>query len=173
MNMKLKFTFIFKAAAAMLVLVFPAAAAQAQERPYFVTYSHDLEEPGALEVAVNPVFATQRGAGDFLAGWTELEYGVKGWWTTEFYLEGVAMRFNGNGFTGWRWENRFHPLKGEHAVNPVLYLEYESINEASRIQKEIVGSGALSFAPIDELRASRARELEAKLGLQRRKKAKR
>jgi len=73
------------------------------------------------------------------------------------------MRFNGNGFTGWRWENRFHPLKGEHAVNPVLYLEYESINEASRIQKEIVGSGALSFAPIDELRASRARELEAKL----------
>ena len=30
-------------------------------------------------------------------------------------------------------ENRFRPLKREHIINPVLYLEYESLNEASKI----------------------------------------
>jgi len=70
----------------------------------------------------------------------------------------------GGTFTGWRWENRVRPLKREHAVNPVIYLEYESISEASRIQKEVVGSGALSFDEgIAHLRQEHARELEGKL----------
>ena len=54
----------------------------AQERPYFIAYSHQMEEPGSLEVAVNPLLATQRVGGNFVAGWAELEYGLKGWWTT-------------------------------------------------------------------------------------------
>jgi hypothetical protein len=45
----------------------------------------------------------------------------------------------------------------------VLYLEYERINEASRIQKEIVGSGRLHFEPIAELREEVANEIEGKL----------
>ena len=44
-------------------------------------------------------------------------------------------------FTGWRFENRYKPLRREHWINPVLYLEYEDVNEASRIQKEIEGGG--------------------------------
>ena len=140
------------------------APVSAQERAYFVTYDHYLEEPGNLEIAVSNTTGLPKGNGPaYNAPWLELEYGITGWWTTELYLEGVAIRGNGSGFSGWRWENRFRPLNGEHAVNPVLYLEYESINEASRIQKEIVGSGALSFEPIDELRAEHAHELEAKL----------
>jgi hypothetical protein len=93
----------------------------------------------------------------------ELEYGLTGWWTTELYLEGVTTRRDGSGFTGWRWENRFRPLKGEHRFNPVLYVEYESINGASRIQKEIVGGGPLTFEPISELRQTHAHEIEGKL----------
>jgi hypothetical protein len=54
-------------------------------------------------------------------------------------------------------------LKGEHRVTPVLYIEYERINEASRIQKEIVGRGPLAFEPIGELRQEHAHELEGKL----------
>jgi hypothetical protein len=54
-------------------------------------------------------------------------------------------------------------LKEEHRLNPVLYVEYESINEASRIQKEIVGSGALAFEPIATLRQTHVHELEGKL----------
>src|SRR5206468_8895718 len=74
-----------------------------------------------------------------------------------------ATRRDGSAFTGWRWEHRFRPLKSEHRLNPVIYVEYERINEATRIQREIVGSGPLHFEPIDELRQEEAHELEAKL----------
>ena len=135
----------------------------AQERPYFVTYDHYLEEPGNLEVALANTSGFPRDGGARHAPWLELEYGFTGWWTAELYLEGVTTRRDGSAFTGWRWENRFRPLKGEHRVNPVLYVEYESINEASRIQKEIVGAGPLPSDPIAALRDEHARELEAKL----------
>jgi hypothetical protein len=136
----------------------------AQERPYFVTYDHYLEEPGNLEIAVASTTGFPKaGNPSYTAPWLELEYGVTGWWTTELYVEGVTMRNNGSAFTGWRWENRFRPFRGEHRINPVFYVEYERINEASRIQKEIVGRGALAFEPIDELRQHSAHELEGKL----------
>jgi hypothetical protein len=140
-----------------------ASSARAQEPAYFVTYSHYLEEPSNLEIAVATTTGLPRdGHSAYTAPWLELEYGLKGWWTTELYLEGVSTRRDGSGFTGWRWENRIRPLAGEHPINPVLYVEYESINEASRIQKEIVGSGALAFEPIAELRQTHVHELEGK-----------
>jgi hypothetical protein len=136
----------------------------AQERAYFVTYDHHLEERHDFEVAV----ATTTGVPKhhesvYTAPWLELEYGVAERWTTELYLEGVTTRNSGGGFTGWRFENRFRPFHDEHRITPVLYVEYENINEASRIQKEIVGSGSLPFEPIDQLQEEHAHELEAKL----------
>jgi len=146
------------------ILLVSAPSAYAQERAYFVTYDHYLEEPGNLEVALATTTGLpKRGHSAYTAPWLELEYGITGWWTTELYVEGLATRRDGSAFTGWRWEHRFRPLKGEHRVNPVLYVEYESLNEASRIQKEIVGSGRLAFEPIAELRQEHAHELEAKL----------
>src|SRR6266436_3603165 len=121
------------------------AVASGQEGPYFVTYTHYLEEPGNFEIALaNTTGVPKNDRSVYNAPWLELEYGFTGWWTTELYLEGVTTSRDGSGFTGWRWENRFRPLKGEHRFNPVLYVEYENINEASRIQKEVVGSGSLS-----------------------------
>ncbi len=147
-----------------ILLMFWSGPAFAQERPYFVTYDHYLEEPGNFEVAVANTTGVPKGDHPlYNAPWVELEYGVTGWWTVELYLEGVTTRSNGSGFAGWRWENRFRPFKGEHRLNPVLYVEFENINEATRIQKEIVGRGELSFEPIDELRQTHAHELEAKL----------
>jgi hypothetical protein len=141
-----------------------ARPAVAQERAYFVTYDHYLEEPGNLEVAVAATTGIPKnGQSAYTAPWLELEYGLTGWWTAELYLEGVTTSRDGAGFSGWRWENRFRPLKGEHRLNPVFYVEYESINEASRIQKEIVGSGSLPFEPIADLREEHAHELEGKL----------
>jgi hypothetical protein len=145
----------------MLALV--SEPALAQERAYFVTYDHYLEEVGNVEVA----FATTSGLpkndhAAYVAPWLEIEYGVTGWWTTELYLEGLTSR-DGSAYTGWRLENRFRPLKSEHAITPVVYFEYENINEASRIQKEVVGSGSLPFEPIEELREEHAHEIEAKL----------
>jgi hypothetical protein len=147
-----------------VLLLTAACPALAQERPYFVTYDHYLEESGNLEIAVASTTGLPRhDQHAYTAPWLELEYGLTGWWTTELYLEGVTTRGDGSGFTGWRWENRFRPLRSEHRITPVLYVEYESINEASRIQKEIVGAGGIDFEPIDELKEEHAHELEGKL----------
>jgi hypothetical protein len=52
---------------------------------------------------------------------------------------------------------------GEHGINPVLYFEYERINEASRIRKEILGHAEPSNESLQELRRGTAHEIEAKL----------
>ena len=135
----------------------------AQESPYVVTYDHHLEEPGNLEVETFSTIGVPRsGQSAYIAPYMELEYGVTGRWTSELYLEGQGTAGDSAVFTGWRWENRYRPLKREHRVNPVLYLEYEDINEASRIQKEIAGNPNVS-SPNRELQPIQDHELEAKL----------
>ena len=107
--------------------------------PYIVTYDHYLEEPGSLEVEYFSTFGTQRAGNDWVAYWAEFEYGVTAWWTTEVYLDGQSTFNDGSLFTGFRWENRFRVLQHEHFINPVLYVEYEQINGADKILKEIEG----------------------------------
>lgn len=137
---------------------------RAQESPYFVTYDHHLEEPGNLELEVYTTSGVPRsGQVAYVAPYMELEYGVTGWWTSELYLEGQGTIGDSSVFTGWRLENRFRLFQREHLINPVLYVEYERISEASRIQKEIVGGGPDVSSPNSELQPTKAHELEAKL----------
>ena len=148
----------------VVLLAFASIAAPAQESPYFVTYDHHLEEPGNLEIETTGTAGIPRqGQNFFFAPYLELEYGVTGRWTSELYLEGQSTAGDSTIFTGWRLENRFRPLAREHRINPVLYLEYENINEASRIQKEIVGTAPELNETNAEARAIRAHELETKL----------
>src|SRR5436190_3242485 len=147
-----------------VAMTIASTPARGQESPYFVTYDHHLEEPGNLEIETSSTMGAPRhGPSFYFAPYTELEYGVTGRWTSELYLEGQWTAGDSALFTGWRFENRFRPLAREHRINPVLYFEYEDINEASRIQKEIVGSGRVPFEPIVELRQEHAHELEGKL----------
>jgi hypothetical protein len=156
--------YLILAATALVCQTLAPAAAAAQERPFFVTYDHSLVERGDLEVSLATTSGVPKdGDHRYNAPWLELEYGVTSRWTTEFYLEGTFTAHDGSAFTGWRWENRFRPFREEHVINPVLYVEYESLNEASRIQKEIVGSGRLEFEPISMLSSQNAHELEGKL----------
>jgi hypothetical protein len=111
----------------------------AQENPYIIAYDHYLEEPGNLEIEYFSTFGTQRTSNDFHAFWMEFEYGVTAWWTTEFYLEGQSTSGDSTVFTGFRFENRLRVLKREHFINPVLYVEYENINGADKILKEVEG----------------------------------
>ena len=111
------------------VCLFPAKA-RAQEWPYLVTYSHELEEPGNLEIAFKNVKAAPANGNQFISSTMELEYGATAWWTTEVYLSGQHTQNDSTIFTGYRWENRFRPLLREHFINPVLYVEYEDLNEA-------------------------------------------
>jgi hypothetical protein len=147
-----------------ILLAFASFMAQAQESPYFVTYDHHLEEPGNLEIETSSTAGIPRqGQHFFFAPYLELEYGVTGRWTSELYLEGQSTAGDSTIFTGWRLENRFRPLAREHRINPVLYLEYENISEASRIQKEIVGTALDLNETNAEARATRAHEVETKL----------
>ena len=153
----------------LLSLLFSAAAAWAQESPYIVTYDHYLEEPGSLEVEYYSNVATQRGGNDFHSYWLELEYGATAWWTTELYLDAQTTFGDSTVFTGFRWENRIRPLKHEHFINPVLYIEYEHISDADKIIKEVEGHDVESdnLDPNAIARQEHKHELEFKLILSR------
>src|SRR5215469_11379839 len=142
-----------------------AQPASAQESPYIVTYDHYLEEPGNLEVEYTSTFGTQRGGNDFHAYWMEFEYGAKAWWTTELYLDGQTTFHDSTIFTGFRWENRVRPLRLEHFINPVLYVEYEQISEADKIVKEVEGHDVESDHAVRNAESRQAlnHELEFKL----------
>ena len=116
-----------------------SAASAAQEPPYFVTYSHHLEEPGNLEIAFRSAIGTPQYGNQFRSGTIELEYGTTAWWTSELYLSGQSTDNDSTVATGYRIENRFRPLFREHVINPVLYVEYESIQASDRSLLEIVG----------------------------------
>jgi hypothetical protein len=150
------------AAAAALVL---QPLCHAGEGPFFITYTHQMEEPGNLELATKSVIGKPDGGNRFLGSVAELEYGVKGWWTTELYFDGQATRGQSALFTGYRWENRFRLLAHEHWINPVLYLEFENINGADKSLLEIVnhdGQDDLA-SPNAGARLEKKREIEAKL----------
>ena len=136
-----------------------------QENPYMVAYDHNLEEPGNLEVEYFSTFGTQRGGNNFHSFWTEFEYGATAWWTTEFYLDSQTTFGDSTVFTGFRWENRIRPLKNEHWINPVLYMEFENVNGADKILKEIEGHDVESdfLAPNAEARKEKNHEMELKL----------
>jgi hypothetical protein len=123
-----------------------------------------MEEPGNLEVETSATTGIPRSGQQFyIAPYTELEYGVTAQWTSEFYLESDSAWGDSTVFTGWRFENRYKPLKREHWINPLLYLEYEDVNEASRIQKEIEGGGPDLGSSHREFGGEADHELETKL----------
>jgi hypothetical protein len=138
---------------------------QAQESPYIVAYDHYLEEPGNLEIEYFSTFGSQRQANNFHSFWMEFEYGATAWWTTEVYLDGQTTFNESTLFTGFRWENRFRPLRHEHFINPILYVEYENISGADKIMKEVEGHDVEAdyAVPNSELSKERNHELEFKL----------
>ncbi len=141
-----------------------AVVASAQEAPNFITYDHHMEEPGNLEISTQSTVGLQKHPlPNYWGQLLEFEYGVTGWWSSALYLEGAAQRGDSAVFTGWRLENRLSPLGGVHKINPVLYFEFENVNEASRIKKEVVGHAEPEDEPLSVLRGEKARELEAKL----------
>jgi hypothetical protein len=142
-----------------------APLAFAGERPYFITYDHTMEEPGNLEIEVGGLSGSPKGGDAFVSGITEFEYGAKGWWTTEFYLDGQTTTNQTTQFTGYRWENRFRLLMHEHLINPVFYVEYEDLSGADKSIKEVVGfdGQADGLVPNQVANQERMHEIEAKL----------
>lgn len=149
---------------ALLLLGLSATTALSQERPYFVTYSHEMEEPGNLEIENFNVVGNPPGGNLFLGSDVEFEYGVKAWWTSEFYLDGQSTQNDSTIFTGFRWENRVRPLLREHWINPVIYVEFEDTS-ADKALREVVGhDGVPDFSEANAAaRLDKEREMELKL----------
>ncbi len=147
-----------------LFVAFFTAPSRAQERPYFVTYSHEMEEPGNLDIELFNVVGKPPAGSRFLGSNIEFEYGVTAWWTSEIYLDGQITQHDSTIFTGYRWENRFRPLLREHWINPVIYIEFENIS-ADKALREVVGhDGKNDFLePNADARSDKERELELKL----------
>ena len=149
----------------MVFAIFSAALASplsAQEN-YFVTYSHELEEPGNLELEMKSVTGSPKGGHPFIASALELEYGLKTWWTTELYLDGQATAGESTIFTGFRLENRIRPILTEHWINPILYFEFEDINAADKALLEVVGHDSRADFLTRNDRSEKEREAELKL----------
>lgn len=146
----------------LAVLALAVIRALAGEGPFFVTYTHQMEEPGNLEIATKNVIGNLTRPTRFLGATTELEYGLSSWWTTEFYLDGQTKRGQSTLFTGYRWENRARLLSGEHWINSVLYVEFENINGADKTMLEIVNHDGVDdlVNPNEETRVEKKRELE-------------
>jgi hypothetical protein len=159
------FTLCLAAISLLLCIGLTTPKTQCQESPYIVTYDHYLEEPGNLEIEYFSTLGTQRAANNFHAFWMEFEYGATAWWTTELYLDGQTTSGDSSIFTGVRWENRFRPLKYEHFINPVIYVEYEHKSAADKILKEVEGHDVESdFAESNAfLRQQHSNEIETKL----------
>lgn len=159
---KASLRFFHLAVVLVSIMALFAVRAAAQET-YFVTYSHQMEEPGNLEIGVKSVVGSPSGPDAFIGNALEFEYGVKAWWTSELYLDGQSTAQESTVFTGFRWENRFRPLLGEHWINPVLYLEFENINSADKSVLEVVGhDGRADFLERND-RSEKEREAELKL----------
>jgi hypothetical protein len=156
-----KLRFIPLAAVGMVLM----PLCMADQGPFFITYTHQMEEPGNLELATKSVTGKPGDGNRFVGVTTEFEYGVRAWWTTEFYLDGQSTLGENTVFTGYRWENRFRLLPREHWINPVLYFEFENINGADKSLLEIVGhDGEDDLSTLtSDAQLEKKRELEAKL----------
>ena len=154
-----------RAWALLAAAIWLPAAGRAGEGPFFITYTHQMEEPGNLELGLRSAVGAPQAGSRFLGAAAELEFGVKAWWTTEWYLDGQATRGQSSLFTGYRWENRFRLLPREHWINPVLYLEFENINGADKTLLEVVNHDGRDdlVVPNREARLEKKREIEAKL----------
>ena len=150
----------------LICLVSSWRACHAQtEPPYFVTYSSALEEPGNLEIENQNIAASPKNANLFFAPTMELEYGVTGWWTAETYLQGQSTQNDSTVFTGYRFESRFRPLPHEYWINPVFYVEYETVNHADKSFLEVTGNSSVANLQVGNarLRHETERSIEGKL----------
>ncbi len=148
-----------------LFMIVPVVQGAGQEPPYLVTYSDVLEEPGNLEVATQNLYSAPKDANPFYAQTVEFEYGATAWWTTEVYLQGQVTDRDSSIFTGFRFENRFRPLRRTYWVNPVVYVEYEDVSSADKSFLEITGNHVIQDQQVSNalLRKDVERSMEGKL----------
>ena len=149
-----------------VLLGLTAAVAHAQEPPYFVTYSHVLEEPGNLEIASQNVGATPKNANPSYSQTVELEYGVTAWYTAEVYLQGQSTVHDSTIFTGFRFRESVPAACAASTGSTRCFMSStKTSTQADKSFLEITGNHVISDQAIANgvLRKDVERSVEGKL----------
>ncbi|MCR4286475.1 MAG: hypothetical protein NUW09_00490, partial [Deltaproteobacteria bacterium] len=113
---------------AIAVIVAVPSAAYSGNGANFVLYNHHTAEAGEKEIMFMNDFAQEPDGTRYEAQMIEFELGITDRWTTEFMIEGQNTSGRGGyHFTGFRWENRYRLFEYGTFLNPVLYMEHESL----------------------------------------------
>lgn len=112
---------------------------------YFTTYSHHIEKGELLFMLMNDFTSPsdakrEEGQENYLSHMLEIEYAP----TSQLSLEWMMEWFEETGgeeakFTGFRYEARYRLFEKEVPLNPVLYVEYEDLDPATRYKMEVSG----------------------------------
>lgn len=106
----------------------------------FVLYNHHTAEAGEKEIMLMNDFGQEPDGTRYAAQMIEFELGITDRWTTEFMIEGQYTTGEGSyQATGFRWENRYRLFEYGTFLNPVLYMEYESLGEDTKYLMETSG----------------------------------
>ncbi|MDP2689653.1 MAG: hypothetical protein Q8P48_06040 [Deltaproteobacteria bacterium] len=125
---------------AIAVIVAVPSAAYSGNGANFVLYNHHTAEAGEKEIMFMNDFAQEPDGTRYEAQMIEFELGITDRWTTEFMIEGQNTSGRGGyHFTGFRWENRYRLFEYGTFLNPVLYMEYESLGEDTKYLMEVSG----------------------------------
>ncbi len=115
-----------------------ATVASAGNGANFVLYNHHTAKTGEVEVMLMNDFGDNPDGSRYNAQMLEVEWGITDKLTTEFMAEGYGGSGNYNS-TGFRWENRYRFFDYGTLLNPVLYIEYESLSADTKYIMEMSG----------------------------------
>lgn len=129
--------------AACATTVLLCSHARADRRAYGVTYEAVTAPKGELDVESWTTIAPAGGVSDGPASrgvrtMIELEYGITDHWDVALYnlLDVITSGDTESGYAGFKLETRFRPSsRGEWAIDPVLYLEFQQLFRGDARQK--------------------------------------
>jgi hypothetical protein len=150
---------------ALIIVILASPSSWAGDGPFMITYTHQMEEKGDMEIATMGVTGNPSNGNRFLGVATELEYGLTDRWVTSLYLDGQATDSRSATFTGYKWENRFRLLSRERWINPVVYVEFQNINGADKTLLDVVNHDSNDdlIQPNGDGHHEKKREIETKL----------
>ena len=134
--------------AALSTLLIPALPVAAGNEANSVLYSHHTEPSGEIEINVFNDFS--RGAKDlpkYNSQLFEIEYAFTDHFVAAFYFETQKTNGDDGKIGGWRTEARYRPFAYGTFLNPVLYVEYESLRPDHRFKLEALGRTDRPEAP--------------------------
>ncbi|MFQ5737004.1 MAG: hypothetical protein ACE5GY_09100 [Thermodesulfobacteriota bacterium] len=125
---------------AMVAVVAVPSVAYSGNGSNFVLYNHHTPEAGEKEVMFMNDLAQEPDGTRYAAQMIEFELGITDRLATEFMIEGQFTSGQGGyHFTGFRWETRYRLFEYGTFLNPVLYMEYESLGEDTKYLMEVSG----------------------------------